>query len=185
MLFNGKFWNKPGHLGMTRQQLKEALKALPAPEAGDAGKPVIVNEDGDGYVLGETGGGFDDVFLHKIKFNYQAPFGNKRWVHFGILSRRSSAYTSQTLKDDLHAWGDDKSYIPLFTYPDCLENGAEIVTLESLIYRSSTDSLAANMLILTLTINGSSIAITRSEPNAGLGTLYNLTDTIQPFSDIL
>lgn len=25
MLFNGKYYNKPGHLGMTRQQLKEAL----------------------------------------------------------------------------------------------------------------------------------------------------------------
>lgn len=25
MLFNGKYYNKPGHLGMTRQQLKDAL----------------------------------------------------------------------------------------------------------------------------------------------------------------
>lgn len=43
MLFNGKFYNKPGHLGMTRQQLKEAL-------AGGGGVPVKVihidlNED--------------------------------------------------------------------------------------------------------------------------------------------
>lgn len=27
MFFNGRFYNKPGHLGMTRQQLKEALKS--------------------------------------------------------------------------------------------------------------------------------------------------------------
>lgn len=26
MLFNGKYYNKPGHLGMTRQQLKEKLQ---------------------------------------------------------------------------------------------------------------------------------------------------------------
>ena len=26
MLFNGKYYNKPGHLGLTRQQLKEALE---------------------------------------------------------------------------------------------------------------------------------------------------------------
>ena len=26
MLFNGKYYNKPGHLGMTRQELKEAIQ---------------------------------------------------------------------------------------------------------------------------------------------------------------
>ena len=26
MLFNGKYYNKPGHLGMTRTELKEALQ---------------------------------------------------------------------------------------------------------------------------------------------------------------
>lgn len=57
MNFNGRFWNKPGHLGMTRQQLKDALQALPTPEAGDAGKAVLVNADADGYELGTVGGG--------------------------------------------------------------------------------------------------------------------------------
>lgn len=186
MNFNGKYWHKPGHLGMTTDEVKKALQALPTPEAGDAGKAVVVNEAEDGYILGPAGGGLDDVYLHSIKFNYQAPVGTKRWVHFGILSHRSTAYTLQTLKDDLHAWGDDKGYTPFFTYPDCRENGAEIVTLETLIYRSATSSLAADMLILTLTISGSSIVITRSEADVGLGsTLYNLTDIIQPFSDIL
>lgn len=57
MNFNGKFWHKPGHLGMTTDEVKKALKALPTPEAGDAGKAVVVNADADGYELGEAGGG--------------------------------------------------------------------------------------------------------------------------------
>lgn len=63
MLFNGKYYNKPGHLGMTRDELKKALRALPKPEVGDAGKPVVVNEDGDGYVLGGGGGGEYEIEL--------------------------------------------------------------------------------------------------------------------------
>ena len=39
MLFNGKYYNKPGHLGMTRQQLKEAL------EGGGGGQFVIHLEE--------------------------------------------------------------------------------------------------------------------------------------------
>ena len=38
MLFNGKYYNKPGHLGMTRQQLKEAL---------DGGAPLIYETPAD------------------------------------------------------------------------------------------------------------------------------------------
>ena len=66
MLFNGKYYNKPGHLGMTRQQLKDALKALPTPEAGDAGKAVVVNADADGYELGEAGGG--SQYIHVLTY---------------------------------------------------------------------------------------------------------------------
>lgn len=57
MNINGKFWHKPGHLGMTTDEVKKALKALPTPEAGDAGKAVLVNADADGYELGTPGGG--------------------------------------------------------------------------------------------------------------------------------
>lgn len=57
MNFNGKYWHKPGHLGMTTDEVKAALKALPTPEAGDAGKAVVVNADADGYELGAAGGG--------------------------------------------------------------------------------------------------------------------------------
>lgn len=57
MNFNGKYWHKPGHLGMTTDEVKKALQTLPTPEAGDAGKAVVVNEDADGYELGEAGGG--------------------------------------------------------------------------------------------------------------------------------
>lgn len=57
MNFNGKFWHKPGHLGMSTDEVKKALKALPTPEAGDAGKAVLVNADADGYELGTPGGG--------------------------------------------------------------------------------------------------------------------------------
>lgn len=35
MLFNGKYYNKPGHLGMTRAELKEAL-------AGGGGEDKII-----------------------------------------------------------------------------------------------------------------------------------------------
>ena len=66
MLFNGKFYNKPGHLGMTTEELKDALDALPKPEAGDAGKAVVVNADADGYELGEAGGGGGDVYANVI-----------------------------------------------------------------------------------------------------------------------
>lgn len=73
MLFNGKFWNKPGHLGMTRAELKDALQALPKPEAGDAGKAVLVNADADGYELGEAGGGTPTA--HKVRITISSRNG--------------------------------------------------------------------------------------------------------------
>lgn len=72
MLFNGKYYNKPGHLGMTRQQLKDALDALPTPEAGDAGKAVVVNADADGYELGSAGGGGGLQVVGYVKMSNKA-----------------------------------------------------------------------------------------------------------------
>ena len=91
MLFNGKFWNKPGHLGMTRQQLKEALEALPAPEAGDAGKPVVVNEDGDGYVLGDAGGG--KLYQHNIVFIETG--NNPLRLSFSLITASDTPFTTK------------------------------------------------------------------------------------------
>jgi len=39
--------------------LKKAATEVPKPTSADAGKVVTVNEDGDGYILGEGGGGAD------------------------------------------------------------------------------------------------------------------------------
>lgn len=73
MNFNGKFWHKPGHLGMTTDEVKKALKALPTPEAGDAGKAVLVNADADGYELGAAGGGGGAVFVELTKEESDVP----------------------------------------------------------------------------------------------------------------
>lgn len=111
MNFNGKFWNKPGHLGMTRQQLKEALEALPIPEAGDAGKAVVVNEDGDGYKLGEAGGG--KLYCHLLFFNR-----GSMWTYSVIYNYDSTPFTLATLKTYLQntgpviATGTDITYNP-------------------------------------------------------------------------
>lgn len=41
MLFNGKYYNKPGHLGMTRAKLKEALKKSENDVQPDLNKPLL------------------------------------------------------------------------------------------------------------------------------------------------
>ena len=49
MNFNGKFWHKPGHLGMTRAELKEALAggaAIPETSSDDAGKILVIDDEG-------------------------------------------------------------------------------------------------------------------------------------------
>lgn len=80
MLFNGKYYNKPGHLGMTRAELKAALEALPTPEAGDAGKAVLVNADADGYELGEAGGGGGGEFLVTVSGTIMALHADKQFT---------------------------------------------------------------------------------------------------------
>lgn len=72
MNFNGKYWHKPGHLGMTTDEVKAALKALPTPEAGDAGKAVVVNADADGYELGAAGGGGGLQVVGYVKMSNKA-----------------------------------------------------------------------------------------------------------------
>lgn len=94
MLFNGKYYNKPGHLGMTREELKEALEALPTPEAGDAGKPVVVNEDGDGYVLGDAGGG--KLYQHNIKVTSASEAAAVGTV-ISIINNIATPFTEDTL----------------------------------------------------------------------------------------
>ena len=58
---------------MTRAELKDALQALPKPEAGDAGKAVLVNADADGYELGEAGGGTPTA--HKVRITISSRNG--------------------------------------------------------------------------------------------------------------
>ena len=94
MNFNGKFWHKPGHLGMTTDEVKKALQALPTPEAGDAGKPVIVNEDGDGYVLGESGGG--KLYQHNIKVTSSGESAALGAV-ISIINNIATPFTEDTL----------------------------------------------------------------------------------------
>ena len=94
MLFNGKYYNKPGHLGMTTEELKEALKALPVPEAEDAGKAVVVNEDGDGYELGEAGGG--KLYQHNIRVT-SATENAALGAIISIINDIASPFTEGTL----------------------------------------------------------------------------------------
>ena len=55
MLFNGKYYNKPGHLGMTRQELKEAL-------AGGGVFVVNFADDGEGsWVCDKT---YEEIDQH-------------------------------------------------------------------------------------------------------------------------
>ena len=97
MLFNGKYYNKPGHLGMTRAELKKAVKALPTPEAGDAGKAVVVNADADGYELGTAGGGGVNPD--------NAPYINLTIAEYttltndGVISKQLSGYTAGTYSE--------------------------------------------------------------------------------------
>lgn len=49
MLFNGKYYNKPGHLGMTRQQLKEALAGGGGDERSTIAD-ITFSTDGDGNI---------------------------------------------------------------------------------------------------------------------------------------
>lgn len=103
MNFNGKFWHKPGHLGMTTAQVKKALQALPTPEAGDAGKAVVVNADADGYELGEAGGG--KLYNHTIKWSRYGEI-----VETSFISANSAPYTASTLHDYA---GTYSKYIPI------------------------------------------------------------------------
>lgn len=54
MLFNGKYYNKPGHLGMTRTELKEALQGGGGslPEVG-ANKYIKSNALGTAWTAGD------------------------------------------------------------------------------------------------------------------------------------
>ena len=60
MLFNGKYYNKPGHLGMTTEELKEALQGgggggvLPEIDPADEGKILVVASDGKLKLLNTT-----------------------------------------------------------------------------------------------------------------------------------
>jgi hypothetical protein len=94
MNFNGRFWNKPGHLGMTTDEVKKALQALPTPEAGDAGKAVVVNADGDGYELGEAGGG--SLYQHNIKVTSATEAAAVGTV-VSIINNIATPFTEDTL----------------------------------------------------------------------------------------
>lgn len=50
MLFNGKYYNKPGHLGMTRAELKEALAGVPVKVIHTNLSDNIVSEDYDTFM---------------------------------------------------------------------------------------------------------------------------------------
>lgn len=97
MNFNGKFWHKPGHLGMTTDEVKKALQALPTPEAGDAGKAVLVNADADGYELGSAGGGGINPD--------NAPYINLSSAELntlmtnGVIQKQLSGYTAGTYSE--------------------------------------------------------------------------------------
>lgn len=105
------FYNKKYHLGMPIEDVKAALQALPAPEAGDAGKAVVVNEDGDGYELGEAGGG--KLYCHLLFFNR-----GSRWTNSVIYNYDPTPFTLATLKTYLQntgpviATGVDITYNP-------------------------------------------------------------------------
>lgn len=53
--------------------LKKAATEVPKPTSADAGKVVTVNEDGDGYVLGEGGGGGGVQIIRLLKIKDLPP----------------------------------------------------------------------------------------------------------------
>lgn len=134
MLFNGKYYNKPGHLGMTTEELKAALEALPTPEAGDAGKPVVVNENGDGYVLGEAGG--DKLYAHYIQLSTSSLNAN-----LILITKSETPFTLETLANYLTAYTNAAPFYGVTgvygnTYNVGTGNGVQIYAANS-VYVSS------------------------------------------------
>lgn len=63
--------------------LKKAATEVPKPTSADAGKVVTVNEDGDGYVLSEGGGGGGVQIIRNLKTKDLPPVpdGWEAYVH--------------------------------------------------------------------------------------------------------
>ena len=134
MNFNGKYWHKPGHLGMTTDEVKKALKALPTPEAGDAGKAVLVNEDADGYELGATGG--DKLYAHYIQLSTSSLNAN-----LILITKSETAFTLETLASELAAYTNAAPFYGVSgiygnTYNVGTGNGVQLYAANS-IYVSS------------------------------------------------
>ena len=94
MNFNGKYWHKAGHLGMTTAQVKEALAGagkIPEIEAGDAGKAIVVNEAEDGYELASAGGG--SLYQHNIVFIETG--NNPLRISFSIITANDTPFATR------------------------------------------------------------------------------------------
>lgn len=124
MNFNGKFWHKPGHLGMTTAQLKEALAGagkIPEIEAGDAGKAIVVNEAEDGYELASAGGG-STYYRHIICL-----YSQRAYVE--IINTTDTAFTTTTLKTYLSDNGFNADNALLPATGGFISNGAYVNVL--------------------------------------------------------
>ena len=147
MNFNGKFWHKPGHLGMTTAEVKKALQALPTPEAGDAGKAVLVNADADGYELGTAGGG--EIFYPVY-----------------IIDDGEGNYTSdKTINEILSAMDENK--IPVVIYEACEHWYNGNVGVNELIFTNVKPAVITNAISYSITdiriTNGNEVAITYTD----------------------
>lgn len=67
MLFNGKYYNKPGHLGMTRTELLEKLNG----GGGGGGNFVTITDDGENITCDHT---YDELYENVSDYNFRVAY---------------------------------------------------------------------------------------------------------------
>ena len=150
---------------------------LPTPEAGDAGKVLVVNEDEDGFVLGEAGG--EKLYRHNISFFVKSSAvvssqdGIKCFAE--IINRSNTAYTETTLKTYVANLTSHNRVLPV-TCPAFVSDSV-FVNATAIIYPYALNTnMSGTMLRLaatsssfttdgsTVTINPNSFAINIENP---------------------
>lgn len=151
MLFNGKYYNKPGHLGMTTEEVKAALAGagkIPAIEAGDAGKAIVVNESENGFELGDVGGA---LYAHKIR-STDANFPKS----VIIVNTSDVAFTKDTLSQYLKDKGFD-SLTPLTGTVKLRLDGTKVLMSAGIYYTMSGSVIVLKAIQPYIDLSDSSV----------------------------
>lgn len=123
MNFNGKFWHKPGHLGMTTDEVKTALAGaakLPEVDDTDEGKVLTVDSEGN-FAASEPSGG-STYYRHIIRL-----YSQRAYVE--IINTTDTAFTTTTLKTYLSDNGFNADNALLPATGGFISNGAYVNVL--------------------------------------------------------